>query len=167
MKMFSRFIYCFINLSVCFRLLCEEWTRINWVVWLVPSFRNGFILKLSKIAAMGRKKIQISRITDERNRQVQSPAKYLQVIWLVYFLLICRWLSTRENLEWWRKPMSYLSCVIARSPWSSSVVVISYINMPVLIWTRSFSSIRSITSPTSRWLTRTLSRYIKTSSNLK
>lgn len=145
----------------------EEWTKIIWVVWLVPSFRNGFILKLSKIAAMGRKKIQISRITDERNRQVQVTSKYLQVFILVMFVLIYRWLLTRENLEWWRKPMSYLSCAIARSLWSSSVVVINCINMPVLIWTKSFSSIQSITSPTSRWLTRTLSRYIKTSSNLK
>lgn len=50
--------------------------------------RYGVILRCLKIAAMGRKKIQISRITDERNRQVTFNKRKFGVMKKAYELSV-------------------------------------------------------------------------------
>lgn len=99
---------------------------------------NGFTLFTT---TMGRKKIQISRITDERNRQVsnlrrwgigdrQSQSRFSE------HLAFCRWRSTSASSASWRRHTNLASCVTAKSHSSSSAAQISCTSTPAQIWTK-------------------------------
>ena len=104
------------------------------IKWLfIPGYVVGLSPLLTKIlqrkfwtqnSKMGRKKIQISRITDERNRQVSYFSKKRNFVAFLYYLVF-------QGLNWWRKKYAWTQFArnLIKSPatffgkWNESIVL--------------------------------------------